>query len=241
VAMRSLPPQGAWRVLVVEDDDELRDVLVSSLALAGFELSSARNASEALLEVQRSRPHLALVDVGLPGRNGFELGREVRAAGHRAGIIYLTARGELRDKLTAFESGADDYLTKPFSLAELVARIRAVIGRTFGDHEAGVLRYGDVEIDEARHLATRGGSSLELTPTEFRLLEYLVLNAEHVLSRQQLLTHVWGYDYEGNTSVVENYISFLRRKLDDRDGELIRTIRGIGYCLRTDTVVEECG
>ncbi|HEY6531590.1 MAG TPA: response regulator transcription factor [Acidimicrobiales bacterium] len=234
-------PLSGWRVLVVEDDDELREVLASSLALAGLDLFTARNASEALLEVQRVQPHLALIDVGLPGRNGFEFGRGLREAGHRVAIIYLTARGELRDKLTAFESGADDYLTKPFSLAELVARIRAVIGRTFGDHEQGVLRYADVEIDEARHLASRGGRALTLTPTEFRLLSYLLVNAGYVLSRQQLLTHVWGYDYEGNTSVVENYISFLRRKLDDREGHLIRTIRGIGYCLRSDEGAEECG
>ena len=233
-ARRAGPDSGAQvphRVLVVEDDDDLRDVLVSSLAVAGLRAVPAATAAEALATVRDEPVDLVLLDVGLPDRSGFDVGADLRRLD--LPVIFLTARDELRDKLAAFEAGADDYITKPFSLAELVARIRAVAARSAGP-QSEVARYADVEVDVRRHQARRGARELDLTATEFRLLHYLVVNAEHVVSRQQILNQVWRYDFEGNTSVVENYVSFLRRKLDDRDGQLLRTIRGVGYTLRAE-------
>jgi two-component system OmpR family response regulator len=218
------------RILVVEDDSDLREVLASSLSLAGMEVSSVGDG-ETALGVQRSEVYdLLVVDVGLPDIDGFAVTSRLRHGGDRTPVIFLTARDELRDKLAGFQSGGDDYLTKPFDLAELIARICAVAGRAAPSRSS--MEYADLTVDSGRHEVFRGDRQVDLTPTEFRLLAYLVENAEQVVTRQQILDAVWGYSGGGNSSVIENYISFLRKKVDADGPPLIRTIRGVGYTLR---------
>ena len=219
------------RVLVVEDDQDLREVLVSSLSLAGMEVASARDGASALGVHEADPADLLLVDVALPDLSGFEVTAQIRGQGDRTPVIFLTARDELKDKLAGFESGGDDYMTKPFELAELIARIGAVVGRVAPPRST--LVYGDLVVDPGRHEVTRGGRPIDLTPTEFQLLVFLIENAEQVVTRQQILDTVWGYTGGGNPSVIENYISFLRRKLEADGPPLIRTIRGVGYTLRS--------
>jgi two-component system OmpR family response regulator len=218
------------RVLVLEDDEDLREVLVGSLSLAGMQVSSVRDGASALFHQRTDPCDLLLVDVSLPDVTGFDVTQRLRRSGDRTPVIFLTARDELRDKLAGFQSGGDDYLTKPFDLAELIARIRAVAGRV--PSPRAPLEYFDLVLDPGRHEVHRGGRLIDLTPTEFRLLTFLMENAEQVVSRQQILDAVWGYAGGGNVSVVENYISFLRRKVDEGEPALIRTIRGVGYTLR---------
>ena len=219
------------RVLVIEDDRDLREVLVSSFGLAGIIAGSARDGAAGLALHRREHFDLLVLDVGLPGADGFEVATELRRGGDRTPVIFLTARDELRDKLAGFASGGDDYLTKPFNIAELIARIRAVVGRstqTRSRHHS----VGGLVLDEDRHEVTRDGEVIDLTPTEFRLLAFLMEHAGRVVTREQILRAVWDHPDGGNPSVVENYISFLRRKVDTGDPPLIRTVRGIGYSLR---------
>lgn len=220
----------ALRVLVVEDDQDLREVLVSSLSLAGMVVGSAPDGTTALESHAADPVDLLLVDVALPDLSGFDVTSRLRSGGDRTPVIFLTARDELKDKLAGFQSGGDDYMTKPFELAELIARIGAVVGRTAPPRST--LTYLDLVVDPGRHEVTRGGRPIELTPTEFQLLVFLVENAEQVVTRQQILDTVWGYTGGGNPSVIENYISFLRRKVEADGPPLIRTIRGVGYTLR---------
>ncbi len=219
-------------MLVVEDDADLREVLASSLSLAGMEVSAVGEGRSALSLQRDLTFDLLVVDVTLPDIDGFALTTDLRHGGDRTPVIFLTARDELRDKLAGFQSGGDDYLTKPFELAELIARIGAVAGRS------GPLRnsmeYFDLVLDAERHEVFRGDARVDLTPTEFRLLAYLMENAERVVSRQQILDAVWGYSGSGNSSVIENYISFLRKKIESDGAPMIRTIRGVGYTLRHD-------
>jgi two-component system OmpR family response regulator len=223
------------RVLVLEDETALADVLVSALRLAGFDARSAATGDEALLQCDVFFPQLLLVDVTLPGLSGLDVCRVIRGRGDRTPVIFLTARDSLQDKLAAFELGADDYLTKPFSLEELVARARAVLARSINaDATPTTLSFADLEMEVDAHVVRRAGVAVTLTPTEFRLLRFLLENAGRVVSKGQILERVWGYKYGGDASVVENYISFLRKKVDAGGPRLIHTLRGVGYTLRLD-------
>ncbi|MET3935867.1 two-component system OmpR family response regulator [Arthrobacter sp. OAP107] len=225
------------KLLVVDDEPNIRELLSTSLRFAGFEVVSAGNGREALAAVEAHAPDLAVLDVMLPDMDGFTVTRRLRAAGKHFPVLFLTAKDDTEDKVTGLTVGGDDYVTKPFSLDEVVARIRAVLRRTqplLEDDEA-VIRVDDLELDDDAHEVRRGGKVIELSPTEFKLLRYLMLNPNRVLSKAQILDHVWEYDFNGDASIVESYISYLRRKVDiDPDAPaLIQTKRGVGYVLRT--------
>jgi two-component system OmpR family response regulator len=225
------------KLLVVDDEPNIRELLSTSLRFAGFEVVSAGNGREALAAVEAHAPDLAVLDVMLPDMDGFTVTRRLRAAGKHFPVLFLTAKDDTEDKVTGLTVGGDDYVTKPFSLDEVVARIRAVLRRTqpmMEDDEA-VIRVDDLELDDDAHEVRRGGKVIELSPTEFKLLRYLMLNPNRVLSKAQILDHVWEYDFNGDASIVESYISYLRRKVDiDPDAPaLIQTKRGVGYVLRT--------
>ena len=225
------------KLLVVDDEPNIRELLSTSLRFAGFDVVSAGNGREALAAVEAHAPDLAVLDVMLPDMDGFTVTRRLRAAGKHFPVLFLTAKDDTEDKVTGLTVGGDDYVTKPFSLDEVVARIRAVLRRTqplLEDDEA-VIRVDDLELDDDAHEVRRGGKVIELSPTEFKLLRYLMLNPNRVLSKAQILDHVWEYDFNGDASIVESYISYLRRKVDiDPDAAaLIQTKRGVGYVLRT--------
>ncbi len=206
----------------------------------GYEVTTARTGAGALESASRTPPDLVVLDVMLPDIDGFEVCRRLRADGDFVPVIFLTARDAEDDRVTGFIRGGDDYVTKPFSLEELTLRIAALLRRTRatgnggGATESPRLKYRDLEMDEDRHQVWRSGEEVRLSPTEFRLLRYLLLNAERVLSKQQILDHVWQYDFNGDDNVVETYISYLRRKLDSGHDKLIRTVRGFGYTLRAE-------
>jgi two-component system, OmpR family, response regulator len=222
-------------VLVVDDEEYIRDLVTSSLRLAGFAARAVPDGSQALKAVATDPPNLMVLDVRMPGIDGFEVCRNLRAAGNDVPIIFLTARDSPEDRISGLTKGGDDYITKPFSLEELVARIRAVLRRSGTTNQpARRLSYADLELDEDSMRVTRSGRPVRLSPTEFKLLRYLLLNPERVLSKSQILDHVWHYDFEGKASVVENYISYLRKKVDVVDPPLIHTVRGFGYVMRTD-------
>ena len=223
------------RILVVDDEEYIRDLVGSALRLSDFEVAVADDGTRALKAVPEFLPDLIILDVNMPGLDGFEVCRRLRRDGDQTPVVFLTARGHLEDRLSGFTKGGDDYLTKPFSLEELVARTRAVLRRTTAppdDKAASPLTYADLHIDESAHRITRAGQPIDLSPTEFKLLRYLLINAETVLSKSQILDHVWDYDFDGDASVVEKYISHLRKKVDSRDPKLIHTVRGFGYVLR---------
>jgi two-component system OmpR family response regulator len=230
------------RLVVVDDEPTIRELLTTSLRFAGFEVHAAGNGATALSLVAETDPDLVVLDVMLPDLDGFAVTRRMRERGQHVPVLFLTARDDTTDKVTGLTVGGDDYVTKPFSLEEVVARIRAVLRRTGRGtaDDASLLRYADLELDEDSHEVRRAGHIIELSPTEFALLRYLMLNAGRVLSKSQILDHVWQYDWGGDGSIVESYISYLRRKVD-RDPELgevtplIHTKRGVGYVLRTMT------
>ncbi|MBF4993437.1 response regulator transcription factor [Arthrobacter gandavensis] len=224
------------RLLVVDDEPNIRELLSTSLRFAGFDVVAAGNGREALAAVDEHSPDLAVLDVMLPDMDGFTLTRRLRAAGRHFPVVFLTARDDTEDKVTGLTVGGDDYVTKPFSLDEVVARIRAVLRRTQPlDDDDAVIRVEDLELDDDAHEVRRGGVTIDLSPTEFKLLRYLMLNPNRVLSKAQILDHVWEYDFNGDASIVESYISYLRRKIDGRPDApaLIQTKRGVGYLLRT--------
>ncbi len=223
------------RLLVVDDEPNIRDLLATSLRFAGFEVFTASTGNEAIREATENQPDLIVLDVMLPDMDGFTVTRRLRDRGEEYPILFLTARDETKDKVTGLTVGGDDYVTKPFSLEEVVARIRAVLRRTHGGHEADVdssLVVGDLRLDEDSHEVHRGDVAIELSPTEFKLLRYLMLNAGRVVSKTQILDHVWDYDWSGEVGIVESYISYLRRKIDVMGDPMIHTKRGIGYVLR---------
>lgn len=220
------------RLLVVEDDPNILELLSASLRFAGFEVSTARTGSEGVTVALRARPDLVVLDVMLPDLDGFEVLKLMRAEGGRFPVVFLTARDTTDDKIRGLTLGGDDYVTKPFSLEELTARIRAVLRRTAGDQSPPRLTFADLELDEESHEVYRGGDRVSLSPTEFKLLRYLMLNANRVLSKAQILDHVWNYDFRGDDNIVESYISYLRRKVDTVEPRLIQTLRGVGYVLR---------
>jgi len=220
------------RLLVVEDDPNILELLAASLQFAGFEVTSARTGSEGVTAALKAQPDLVVLDVMLPDLDGFEVLKLIRAEGGRFPVVFLTARDTTDDKIRGLTLGGDDYVTKPFSLEELTARIRAVLRRTAGDQAPPRLSFADLELDEESHEVYRNGSRVSLSPTEFKLLRYLMLNANRVLSKAQILDHVWNYDFRGDDNIVESYISYLRRKVDTVDPRLIHTLRGVGYVLR---------
>ncbi|HEU5157019.1 MAG TPA: response regulator transcription factor [Streptosporangiaceae bacterium] len=240
----------AQRVLVVDDEPNIRDLVAVALRFHGFSPVTAATGEEAMRGVRSERPDLIVLDVMLPDVDGFEVCRRLRADGHDVPVIFLTARDTPSDTVTGLTLGGDDYVTKPFSIDALVARVRAVLRRATsaaggaggaGGGAAGsgagaapdeVLRIADLELDESGWTVRRGGTDVELSPTEFRLLAYLMRNAGRVLSRDQLLDNVWGWAHSGSSQVVETYISYLRRKLDPLGPPLIHTQRGVGYTLR---------
>jgi two-component system OmpR family response regulator len=222
------------KVLVVDDEPNIVDVISMALRYEGFDVASAGTGAEALAQVDAFKPNLMVLDVMLPDMEGFEVAQRLGAERAHVPIIFLTARDATADKIRGLTTGGDDYVTKPFSLEELVARIRTILRRTGGaETESSVLRFEDIELDEDAHEVTRGGEPVELTGTEYRLLRFLLLNPRRVLTRAQLLDHVWDYDFGGDARVLETYISYLRKKLDvDGGPQLIHTVRGVGYALR---------
>ena len=229
------PTDGAerHRVLVVDDEPNLVEVVTMALRFQGFTVQSAATGREALAAATSFKPHLMVLDVMLPDMEGFEVA--TRLGAQRAGvpIIFLTARDSTEDKVRGLSGGGDDYMTKPFSLEELVARIRTILRRTGqAAAESGRLVFADLELDEESREVTRGGHPIELTATEYRLLRYLMLNPRRVMTRAQLLDHVWNYDFGGDGRVLETYISYLRKKLDAHGPSLIKTVRGVGYALQ---------
>ncbi len=223
------------RLLVVDDEPNIRDLLATSLRFAGFEVFTASTGNEAIREATEHQPDLVVLDVMLPDMDGFTVTRRLRDRGEQYPILFLTAKDETQDKVAGLTVGGDDYVTKPFSLEEVVARIRAVLRRTHGSSETAVdsaLVVGDLRLDEDSHEVHRGDVNIELSPTEFKLLRYLMLNAGRVVSKTQILDHVWDYDWSGEVGIVESYISYLRRKIDVVGEPMIHTKRGIGYVLR---------
>jgi two-component system OmpR family response regulator len=223
------------RLLVVEDEPNIRELLSTSLRFAGFEVHTAGDGQTALKLAESTRPDLLVLDVMLPDMDGFSVTRRLRDQGRQVPVVFLTARDDTQDKVTGLTVGGDDYVTKPFSLEEVVARIRAVLRRTGGPggDDGARLVFADLEMDEDSHEVHRGGRAIDLSPTEFKLLRYLMLNPNRVLSKAQILDHVWDYDFRGESGIVESYISYLRRKIDaESDTPLIHTKRGVGYVLR---------
>jgi two-component system OmpR family response regulator len=223
------------RVLVVDDEPYIADLLSTGLSFVGFDVRTAPGGLEALTLVREWRPDALVLDVMMPGLDGFEVTRRLRAEGRAVPVLFLTAKDSVEDKVTGLTIGGDDYVTKPFSLEEVVARVRALLRRAgqADDVGDGRVRYADVVLDDDAHEVTRDGQLIELTPTEFSLLRFLMLNAGRVVSKAQILDHVWAYDFGGDAAVVESYISYLRKKLDAPfDVPLIRTVRGVGYSIR---------
>ncbi|MGQ4538591.1 response regulator transcription factor [Dermabacteraceae bacterium P7074] len=223
------------RLLIVDDELNIRELLATSLRFAGFEVFTAGSGNDALRMTAELSPDLVVLDVMLPDMDGFTLTRRMRDRGEHYPVLFLTARDETKDKVAGLTVGGDDYVTKPFSLEEVVARIRAILRRTASplntDEENG-LTVGDLYLDEDSHEVTRAGIVIDLSPTEFKLLRYLMLNAGRVVSKSQILDHVWDYDWSGEMGIVESYISYLRRKIDVTGEPLIHTKRGVGYVLR---------
>jgi two-component system OmpR family response regulator len=221
------------RVLVVDDEPNIVDVISMALRFQGFEVESAGTGAEAISAVASFKPALIVLDVMLPDMEGFEVARRLGAQRARVPIVFLTARDAVEDKIRGLTIGGDDYVTKPFSLEELIARIRSVLRRSgLAEPESSRLTFEDVELDEDAHEVSRGGEVVDLTATEYRLLRYLMLNPRRVLTRAQLLEHVWEYDFGGDARVLETYVSYLRKKLDRHGPPLIHTVRGVGYALR---------
>jgi len=219
-------------ILVVDDEDSLADMVGSALRFAGYEVRTESNGFDALRSIKTQTPDLVVLDVNMPELDGFEVCRRIRRDGLDIPVIFLTARDEIDDKRIGFRHGGDDYLTKPFSLEELGLRIEALLRRSSGTLGSGRLSAGDVTMDEDAHQVWRGETEVTLSPTEFRLLRFLLLNRGRVMSKGQIVEYVWEYDFDGNYGIVETYVSYLRKKLDDGDSSLIQTVRGVGYVIR---------
>jgi two-component system OmpR family response regulator len=219
------------RVLIVDDEPNIRDLLATSLRFAGFDIQTAANGTAAVAAVTESEPDIILLDVMLPDMNGFSVTKKLRSAGIQAPILFLTARDEVEDKITGLTVGGDDYLTKPFSLDEVVARIQAILRRTkSAEAEPAILDAGPVVINQDAHEVSVEGTLVDLSPTEYKLLRFLIMNADRVLTKAQILDHVWEYDFNGDMGIVESYVSYLRKKIDPISSRpLIQTKRGVGY------------
>jgi two-component system, OmpR family, response regulator len=219
------------RILVVDDEPSIVDAVATALRYEGFEVDEAVNGRAALAAVARAEPDLVVLDWMLPDIEGIEVGRRLRAQGFRTAVLFLTAKDATENKVEALRAGGDDYVTKPFSLAEIVARVHAILRRTAGELPGDTLRFADLVLDEERHEVFRGKTPIPLTATEFALLRFLMLNPRRVLSKGQILQNVWRYDFGGNANVVETYVSYLRKKLHAAGPPLIKTIRQVGYML----------
>ena len=223
------------RILVVDDEPSITELIATSLRFVGFEVRTAATGFEALTAAEEFHPHALLLDVMLPDLNGFEVCRRLRSNGIDIGVLFLTARDTTEDKVAGLTVGGDDYVTKPFSLEELVARVRALLRRTgviASEIDDEIISFADLSLNEATHEVYRSGNLIELSPTEFTLLRYLLINAGRVVSKSQILDHVWQYDFRGDAGIVETYISYLRKKIDIYEPPLIHTVRGVGYRLR---------
>jgi two-component system, OmpR family, response regulator len=225
--------EGELRVLVVDDDQNIADVLSMALRYEGFAVEGAASGRDALKGAEGFRPHLIILDVMLPDLDGFEVARRLGERRAEIPILFLTARDTTEDKVRGLTLGGDDYVTKPFSVEEILARIRTILRRAGLAQDNGRhLAFADLELDDETREVTRGGKLIELTDTEYRLLRYLMLHPRHVLTRAQILDHVWEYDFGGDARVLETYVSYLRRKLERHGPRLIHTVRGVGYALR---------
>ena len=237
------------KVLVVDDEPNIRELVEVALKFHGCAVAVSASGKDALHQAETYEPDLMILDVMLPDMDGFEVCRTLRAVGNEVPVIFLTARDTTSDTIRGLTLGGDDYVTKPFSVEALVARVRAVLRRTTrtpgGDAHAGgtaaLLQVGDLELDEEHWVVRRAGTAVELSPTEFRLLAYLMRNQGRMLTRQQLLENVWGWEFAGQSQVVETYVSYLRRKLDPLGPPLIHTQRGVGYSLRVPPEAERAG
>ena len=221
----------AHRILVVDDEPSIVDAVATALRYEGFDVEEAATGRDALQAVARREPDLIVLDWMLPDIDGIEVGRRLRERGFKCAVLFLTAKDATENKVEALRAGGDDYVTKPFSLAEVVARVHAILRRTAGDLPGDVLRFADLVLDEQRHEVFRGDELVELTATEFNLLRFFMLNPRRVLSKGQILQNVWKYDFGGNTNIVETYVSYLRKKLDGSGPSVIRTVRQAGYIL----------
>ena len=223
------------RLLVVDDEPNIVELLSASLRFAGFDVATATRGEEAVATARTFRPDLIVLDVMMPGMDGFGVVKRLRGDGVRTPVLFLTARDATEDKVTGLTLGGDDYVTKPFSLEEVIARIRAVLRRNGGPvaaTPAARLTFADIELDDDSHEVWKAGKPVSLSPTEFKLLRYLMSNSGRVLSKALILDHVWNYDFGGDANVVESYISYLRRKVDTTEPRLIHTLRGVGYVMR---------
>jgi two-component system OmpR family response regulator len=223
------------KILVVDDEPSIVDAVATALRYEGYDVEEAGTGRGALTAVATFEPDLVVLDWILPDIEGIEVGRRLRAQGYKTAVLFLTAKDGTENKVEALRAGGDDYVTKPFSLAEIVARIQAILRRTSGARAGEILRYADVVLDDGRHEVFRGDSLIALTATEYSLLRYFLLNPRRVLSKLQILQNVWHYDFGGNANVVETYVSYLRKKLDAAGPPLIRTVRQVGYMLQEDT------
>lgn len=225
------------RLLVVDDEPDIVELLSASLRYHGYEVSSATSGRQAMEEARRFRPDMILLDVMMPELDGFDVLRRLRGEGARVPVLFLTARDATEDKIKGLTLGGDDYVTKPFSLSEILARIQAVL-RRINDPAGGAaapsprLTFADIELDEDTHEVFKAGQEVQLSPTEFKLLRYFMNNPGRVLSKAQILDHVWQYDFGGDAGVVESYVSYLRKKIDTTEPRLLHTLRGVGYSLR---------
>jgi two-component system OmpR family response regulator len=234
-AMAQTSTASTQRILVVDDETSISDLIATSLRFVGFEVRTAATGSEALRVAEEFKPHALILDVMLPDQNGFDVCRQLRVDGHNVGVLFLTAKDTTEDKIQGLTIGGDDYVTKPFSLEELVARLRALlrrIGEVLPETDDEKIRFADLELDEATHEVRRAGNLIELSPTEFTLLRYLMINADRVVSKSQILDHVWQYDFRGDAGIVETYVSYLRKKIDIYEPALLHTVRGVGYRMR---------
>ena len=232
--MSTIVKAPAQRILVVDDEPSILDAVGTALRYEGYEVEVAATGRDALAAVARFRPDLIVLDWMLPDFDGIEVHRRLRTQGLDTAVLFLTAKDATEDKVEALKAGGDDYVTKPFSLAEVVARTQAVLRRTSGTASESVLRFADLTLDEDRHEVSRSDAQIALTGTEFELLRYFMLNPRRVLSKGQILENVWRYDFGGNSNVVETYVSYLRKKLDAAGPPLIRTVRQAGYMLEVE-------
>lgn len=229
-------PTSEAKLLVVDDEPNIVELLSMSLRYAGFEVETATNGRDAITAARSFRPDVCLLDVMLPDLDGFGVIQRLRGEGMKTPVIFLTARDATEDKLTGLTIGGDDYVTKPFSLEEVIARIRVVLRRVKGDGSFGMpkskLEFADIEMDDESHEVWKAGELIPLSPTEFELLRYFMQNIGRVLSKMQILDHVWHYDFGGDANVVESYVSYLRKKIDTTEPRLLHTLRGVGYVMR---------
>jgi two-component system OmpR family response regulator len=219
---------------VVDDEENISYLVESALQLDGIETFTAADGYQALTAVKAFNPHVIVLDVMMPGIDGFEVLRRLRLDGIKTPVLFLTALDAIDDRVRGLKSGADDYVVKPFALAELMARVRVALRHSDAENATTVLSLADLELDQEAHRVTRSGQVVSLSPTEYKLLRYLLLNSGRVLTRAQILDHVWNYDFDGDASVVETYMSYLRRKVDTVEPKLIHTIRGVGYSMRIE-------